>query len=109
MADETFEGWCILELMGHRKMAGYVREQSLGGAAFVRIDVPGDGADVATQLYSPSAVYCITPTTEDLARKLSKANQPAPVTRWELPAETPTRPMRSAVDYASPADPYDDD
>ena len=25
----SFEGWCVLELMGHRKLAGYVREQAV--------------------------------------------------------------------------------
>lgn len=83
---ESYEGWTILELMGHRRLAGYVREQSVGGAAFIRIDVPGDGDEnVATQFYSPSAVYCMTPTTEDLARKVAKGARPAPVTQWDLP------------------------
>ena len=30
--------------------------------------------------------FGITPTTEDLARKVAVACTPAPVTRWELPA-----------------------
>lgn len=84
--DQQYEGWTILELMGHRRLAGYVREQTIGGAAFIRIDVPGEGADnVATQFYSPSAVYCMTPTTEDLARKVAQGSRPAPVTQWDLP------------------------
>jgi hypothetical protein len=42
MAEETptFEGWAILELMGHRRLGGYLREQDVAGAAFIRIDVP---------------------------------------------------------------------
>lgn len=80
-----FEGWAILELMGHRRLAGYVREQNVAGAGFIRIDVPGDGADVATQLYAPGALYCLTPTTEDIARRFARSCQPEPVTRWELP------------------------
>ena len=61
-------------------------EQTVAGAAFVRIDVPrADGSGIATtQLYSPSAVYCITPTTEAIARAIAKQDQPAPVQRWEL-------------------------
>lgn len=88
MSEEKFEGWCVLELMGHRKLGGFVREQSVGGAAFIRIDVPGDNGPVATQLYAPGAVYCITPTTEEVARGLAKRHTPEPVTRWELPATT---------------------
>lgn len=85
----TYEGWTILELFGHRKIAGFVREQNVAGAGFLRIEVPGrDGEPVATQFYSPSAVYAFTPTTEDLARRVASAMQPEPVTRWELPAPT---------------------
>jgi hypothetical protein len=80
----AFEGWVILELMGHRRLAGYLSEQTIGGASFLRIDVPGDEGNVATQLYSGSAVYCITPTTEAIARKVAKSSEPAPVTKWEL-------------------------
>lgn len=99
MATETaFEGWAILKLMGHRRLAGYVQEATIAGGAFVRIDVadasiddipevlqntPPDDA-TATQFYSPAAVYCITPTTEAMARAIARGNKPAPVQRWEL-------------------------
>lgn len=36
----AFESWAILELMGHRRLAGYVREITLAGAGMLRIDVP---------------------------------------------------------------------
>jgi hypothetical protein len=90
-ADETtFEGWALLELMGHRKLAGFVREVSIAGAGFIRIDVPGVQGGViettlATQFYAPGAVYAVTPITEDLARRFALRCQPEPVTRWELP------------------------
>ena len=80
MESQTFEEWAILELMGHRKLAGKVSESTIGGAPFVRIDIPGS----ATQFYSPAAVYCITPTTEQLARAFAKTNTPQPIERWEL-------------------------
>lgn len=37
---ETFEGWAVLELMGHRRLGGYIREEQVAGAAFIRIDIP---------------------------------------------------------------------
>jgi len=100
---EAFEGFAILELMGHRRLAGWVSEQTIAGAAFIRLDIPADGDDagatydpdqdsyVATQFYSPQALYCLTPTTKDVALAVAKFNKPAPVQRWELPAaqETP--------------------
>lgn len=83
-------GWAILELMGHRRLAGYVREQELAGTGFIRIDVPGrEGEPVATQFYSPSSVYCLTPTTEAMARAIAIRDQPAPVQRWELALPAP--------------------
>ena len=39
-APATFEDWVILELRGHRRLAGYLQEQQIGGASFLRLDVP---------------------------------------------------------------------
>lgn len=79
-----FTEWAIIELMGHRRLAGWLSEQEIAGRGFLRLDIPSDPP--ATQLYSPSAVYCITPTTEALARAVAKTAQHSPVQRWELPA-----------------------
>lgn len=76
---EAFGEWVILELMGHRRLAGYLTEQEIAGKGFLRLEM-----DDATQFYSPSAVYCITPTTEELARKVAATSRPQPVTRFEL-------------------------
>ena len=83
----TFEQWAILELMGHRRMAGMVREQTIGGAAFIRIDVPATPAGPGfTQFYAPGAVYCITPTTEEIARAIAQRCYERPVQPYEIPA-----------------------
>jgi hypothetical protein len=88
-AHSEFAEWCVLELMGHRRLAGYVTEQEIAGAAFLRIDVPGaEGQPDATQFYRPGVVYAITPTTEEIARAVARGNRPAPVHRWELPASS---------------------
>lgn len=89
MVDENaapFEGWAVLELMGHRRLGGYVQEATVAGAGFLRIDVPGggDAPAEATQFYSPSSVYCLTPVTEAMARAVAGRNRPQPVQRWEL-------------------------
>lgn len=81
--NEIFAEWVILELMGHRRLAGFLTEQEIAGKGFLRLEVPGNPG--ATQLYNPTSVYCITPTTEDIARRLAEGNRPAPVQRWELP------------------------
>ena len=85
MTTENFEGWAILELMGHRRLAGFISEATVAGAALLRIDVHQETEPVATQYYSSAAIYCITPTTEELAKKFTAHFKPAPVQRWELP------------------------
>jgi hypothetical protein len=83
----VFESWAILELMGHRRLGGFVREVQIAGTGLLRIDVPGDvdGEVQATQFYSPSSLYCMTPCTEATAREVARMTRPAPVQRWELP------------------------
>jgi hypothetical protein len=80
-------GWTILELMGHRRLGGLVREDTLAGAKVLRVEIP-DGDGFTTQFYGGGALYCVTPTTEELARAVAARNRPAPVHRWELPAAT---------------------
>ena len=83
----AFESWAILELMGHRRLGGFVREVQLAGAGMLRIDVPGDadGEMHSTQFYAPASLYCLTPCTEETAREVARLVRPAPIQRWELP------------------------
>jgi hypothetical protein len=79
--------WMIVELMGHVRRAGRVREMEIAGRGFLRLDIPAaDGEGWATQYLSPGAVYALTPTTEEIARAAAARWQPTPVHRWELPA-----------------------
>ncbi len=108
MQEETFRQWAILELMGHRRLAGRVSEEMIAGASFVRIDIPrDDSADdypQATQFYSPQAVYCITPTGEATARACAKSWTPTPVARWELAAGEPATDPATDDEEPSPCD-----
>lgn len=36
----SFEGWCVIEMMGHRKEIGYVTTQAFGPAVLFRCDTP---------------------------------------------------------------------
>lgn len=84
----AFETWAIVELMGHRRLAGRLTEQEIAGSGFLRLDIPSDPP--ATQFYRPAAVYAITPTTEETARRVATLSRPAPVQAWELaPAPSP--------------------
>jgi len=98
--ETKFEEWVILELMGHRRLAGKVTDAVIGGGAFLRIDIPGKNGQQTTQYYSPGAVYCITPTSEDIARLVAEQSQPEPVYRWELQL---TDGRTTQDDFAPPA------
>ena len=87
-SDGTFAQWVIIELLGHRRLAGYLTEQQIAGTAFLRLDVPADPP--VTQYYAPGSVYAITPTTEEIARKVTETCRPRPAQRWEL---EPARPV----------------
>jgi len=102
---DKFEGWCIVEQLGHKRLAGYVSEQVVGGTAFIRIDVPGpDGKPVATQFLSGGSIYAITPCTEDLARKVALNCAVQPVTEWDI-----RRPALPGASTTVEDDNFDDD
>jgi hypothetical protein len=83
---QTFDEWCVLELLGHRRLAGRVREVQLAGAGFLRLDVPAaNGQPETTQYIAPGSVYTLHPVTEATAIAAAQAWRPTPVQRWELP------------------------
>lgn len=91
MSDEPkFEWWAIIELMGHRRTAGLVSEQTIGGQAFIRIDVPETPNQPAfTQFYGGGSIYCLTPTTEEIARAVAARSCIRPVQIYELALPAP--------------------
>jgi hypothetical protein len=95
---QKFEGWAVVEMLGHKRLAGLVSEQVLAGASLVRVDVPetlhrrdtaGFGGHTVeakpayTKFIGVGSIYCITPCTEETARKcatvLERWNDPIPV------------------------------
>lgn len=76
----TYEGFAILELLGHRQLVGYIQEVPFCGTSMLRIDIP-QGESTLTQFYGSSAIYCITPTTEDVVQQLA-ATAMSPVSQF---------------------------
>jgi hypothetical protein len=101
-----FEGWAVVELFGHKRMAGYVSSQEIAGSSLVRIDVPvtmptdpRDSRPVTaayTKLVGVAAIYGITPCTEVVARlaarEIERWNDPIPVQLPALPAASSPTP-----------------
>lgn len=88
--ETTFETWALLEIMGRKRLAGKVSEQTIAGHGFIRIEIPTGNDGFTTQFYGPSSIYAITPTSEELGRQFAIRNQPAPISRFDLP-ELPER------------------
>ena len=84
----AYEGPAVIELMGHRRLAGHVSEAEMFGTKLLRVDVAQGDGQVATQLYGGGAIYCLTPTTEEVVERMSRlaSNSVKPIERWELPA-----------------------
>jgi hypothetical protein len=89
----AFESWAIVEVMGHMRFAGLVTEQTIGGASFIRIDVPELKSEAGetqreafTKIFGASAIYSITPCTEGTARMASKQSSTPPMSDWDVQA-----------------------
>lgn len=90
-----FEGWCLIELFGHQREAGYVTTQYFGDKAMFQVDVPEipehqetlqapkwaergllpagsvisrEAIPGRTRLINPGAVYAMNPATEIAVR-----------------------------------------
>lgn len=83
MEESEFRQWCIIELMGHVRLAGLVSEEQRFGVTLGRIDIP-QGEEWVTQYFGGTAVYRVTPTTEEIAREISRANMHQPVSPLRL-------------------------
>ena len=73
MAENTFSSHALVELFGHARIAGLVTEQTIAGQGFIRVDVPETKRSPAfTKLFGPSAIYSMTPVTEEMAQRIAE-------------------------------------
>lgn len=108
---EKFEHWCIVEIMGHQRYAGMVSEQTIGGASFIRVDVPEiDGQKGFTKMFGSGSIYCITPCEEYIARGAAAKFGQRPIEVFDLPKEWREKlRARPALAAAGQIDDEDDD
>ena len=82
---DKFEAWAIVELFGHQRIAGKLTEQTIGGAHFIRVDVPAfEDSPAFTKLYTQGAIYGVTFVSEQIARAAAQSFRVAPVNAYEL-------------------------
>lgn len=119
--EENYEGWGIVELMGHRKLAGKLSTRKIAGMNFLRLDIPAridtavETEYSATQFLNPSSIYALHPTTEDVARAVAAKLSPEPVTTWDVKAlmpaqsKTPVAAQTSFIDHFDVDEDEDED
>lgn len=129
-----FEGWAILEMMGHRSEIGYVTTEHFGAASLFRVDSPefqerefeltrpqyidGQLAPIGSKvkreaipakscLVGPGSIYALNPCTEETARKAIEAGIHRPLILLSVP-DRPQITSSSSVDEDVDSDPAPD-
>jgi len=120
-----FDGWAIVDVLGHQRYVGYVTTEAYGQAVLFRIDVPaldernrvtkrpgyaGDGRYLPagttvvegavagyTKLIGAGSIYAITPCTKEAALEAVEQAQPRPLMQVVLPPEK-ALPQTTATD-----------
>lgn len=73
-AEMSFDGWAVVELLGHRRLVGRVTDVKMFGQPMLRIellvwDEKASGFGPSREQYaSPASLYALTPCTEEEAR-----------------------------------------
>lgn len=78
--EENVSTWGIVELMGHKVVAGKVSKSEMLGKPMLRVDVPATSVyPEFTQFYGDSSIYCVTFVSEEVAHRTAEANKTNPV------------------------------
>lgn len=83
------EQWALVEIMGHRRCAGRVKQVERFGAQMLQVDIPhADG--FTTEFYGGASIYAFRPCTEEIARNVAEQiGDPRPVMPSSYRERTP--------------------
>lgn len=94
---EKFSEFAIVEMMGHRKIAGKVTESEIGGSTLLRVDVlNGEGKTDRTEYIGVGSIYCLTVVSEEVAIAVAKNYTPKPSFAYNL--DTSVKALESGDD-----------
>lgn len=106
MEEKTSEQFAVVEMMGHRKIAGAIKQSELAPGALIRVDVFGaDGHIERTEHVGSSAIYDITICSEQTAKAAAIAHNPQPSFAYDILRERPERQLPGMYDNGE-GDPF---
>ena len=109
---EKFSEHAVIEMMGHRKIAGKISESEIGGSTLLRVDVfNGEGQVDRTEYIGVGSIYCLTIVTREAAVAVAKNYTPKPSFAYDLPTSVralPSAEYDNEEDHYQEAD-YDDE
>lgn len=105
--ENKFEAWCVIELFGHQKIAGFVTNENIGSDSFVRVDVPATEDEQAfTRYFGGKAIYAVNPVTEEVARAAAANLRAKPIQYYDIPQ---LRQNNLALDHSREHQDFDED
>ncbi len=94
MEKETIEQFAVVEMMGHRKIAGRIMQSELAPGALIRVDVFGATGEIErTEHVGSSAIYDITICSEQTAKAAAIAHNPQPSFAFDILKPRPERQL----------------
>jgi hypothetical protein len=100
-----FGDWGIIELMGHRVVAGEYRYHRFAGSGFVSIRTwDPDEQKYYYHVVNPKAVFCITPCDEEIARAHVESHGGVPFVIGEIRHDIEYREYKARQKAEDPED-----
>lgn len=97
---EKFEEFAIVEMMGHRKIAGKISESEIGGSSLLRVDVfNSEGAIDRTEYIGVGSIYCLTIVSKEVAEAVARNYAPKPSFAYNLQTSVRALPSSEPEDY----------
>jgi hypothetical protein len=94
MEEPKQEQFAVVEMMGHRKIAGAIKQSELAPGALIRVDVFGAHGEIErTEHVGSSAIYDITICSEQTAKAAAIAHSPTPSFAYDILRERPERQL----------------
>ena len=84
-AEDTPPEYAVIEIFGHRRLAGRIMEVERFGTKMLRIDIPERGKfenGFTSQMYGGASLFSVTPCDLATVERVNKPYEPARALSW---------------------------